>query len=174
MANHSCALNLNLDQQRIPVAVRCRRDDLQAITRSLALGPQLIARPAVEGDIPDFLSLLPRLRIHKSQHQDVAFRRVLDDRGHQALHLVEVNLHFAPQPLFTTETHRDTEKTKEGSPHSSYLDQPDHVLRFSLCLCAPVVKASKNKKPAELCAQRAFNPCVLLAQPHTPAVAPYA
>ena len=62
MANFALAQHANTEQQRISVAVRPCRHDLQTITRCFSFGPKAFSRAAKERDEPGALCCLQALR----------------------------------------------------------------------------------------------------------------
>ena len=61
MADHSCSLHLNPQQQSVAIAIGAGRDDLQPIARGLALHPELLPRPAEERHIATLQRVFERL-----------------------------------------------------------------------------------------------------------------
>ena len=59
---------------------------------ALALGPEFLARPAEERDVPGFNSFIESGLVHIANHQDAAGSGVLDYSGNQAVLLIEVEL----------------------------------------------------------------------------------
>ncbi len=93
MAHQAVALNFDLEQQRIVVAIGRSLNHPQPVAAGLALHPQLLPRPAPECD----KTRLERLRIarfiQEAEHQHLARLRILDDPRNQAIHLRKINLH---------------------------------------------------------------------------------
>ena len=94
MAYDPGSLHLHADQERVAVAVGTDGNDSQSISRALALRPEFVARAAEECDVADIQRALKRFLVHKAEHQDFVRFGILDDRGHQSLHFVEVDLWF--------------------------------------------------------------------------------
>jgi hypothetical protein len=104
MADQTGSLHLHPDQERVTIAVRAYRNYFQSIARAVALGPQLVARPAEEGDISATQRALEGLLVHEAEHQDLVRPGVLHDGRYQALHFLEINLHFHPRASLRGET----------------------------------------------------------------------
>ena len=74
-----------LDHQRILVAIDQHLLNAKDIARGLALHPQPAATPRMKVREPGLDSLVERLAIHERDHQHFAARRMLDDRGEEAV-----------------------------------------------------------------------------------------
>jgi len=96
MTNNSSAFYLHAAKHGVEIAIGGGGDYLQSVARGLALGPELVASPAEEGDVACLQSFLLGFVVHKSNHQDFASSGVLYDRGRQSIHFVEVNFYGHP------------------------------------------------------------------------------
>src|SRR5216683_276310 len=93
VAHQTIALNLDLEQQGIVVAIGRSLHHPQPVAAGLALHPQLAPRPAPEGHKPRLQRLRIAHLIQKPEHQHLARLRILHDPRDQAIHLRKVNLH---------------------------------------------------------------------------------
>ena len=93
MADHTRAQHLDAQQHRVPVTVRPRRNDLQTITGGFAFRPKRLPGTAVEGDESRLQRRRQRFPVHETHHEQLTAVCILNHRGRQALHFVEVNLH---------------------------------------------------------------------------------
>ena len=93
MTNVATTQHADPQQHRIAIAVRPRPHHLQSIAGSFSLGPQRLPGAAVERDVARPLRSFERLAVHKAQHQQLSRNRILNHRGREALHFVEINLH---------------------------------------------------------------------------------
>ena len=91
MTDVAVAEPLDLDEHRVVVAIDQHLDDLEPVAGRLALGPQLVARPAEEGGEAGRLRERERLFVHEADHQDLGALRVLDDRRNQPVELRKVH-----------------------------------------------------------------------------------
>src|SRR5579859_1514853 len=92
VADESVAFHHYAEQQGIVVAIRCSSHHAQPVSAALALRPQLLPCPAPEGDVSTFKRFSVADGIKKAQHQHLAGAGILHDSGHQAIHLLEINL----------------------------------------------------------------------------------
>ena len=60
---------------------------------AFALGPELVARAAVEGDETGFDRLAEGFVVHETDHENAAALIVLDDRGEESFKLAEIEIH---------------------------------------------------------------------------------
>ena len=88
------AMRRGLNEQRIIIAIHLDAHHIQKITAGLALGPQALATAAVEAHTPGFLSPGKGFSIHIPHHEHLARGGVLNNGGHQAAALVEVDSHM--------------------------------------------------------------------------------
>ena len=93
MADQAVALDLNLAENRIVIAIGGRIGEAQAIAAGFALGPQLIAGAAVEGYIAGLKRLVERLLVHEAHHENLAIVGILNDRRGKSPHLFKIDLH---------------------------------------------------------------------------------
>ena len=77
------ALLVDLDQQRVAVAVEADLLDLLPVAGGLALDPVLLARAAPERRPAGGQRAVQRLVVHPAEHQHLAGVVLLHDRGHQ-------------------------------------------------------------------------------------------
>ena len=176
MTDHSCALDFNLDQQGIEIAIRRSGSHFQAVAGGFPFRPKFISRTAVERDVSDRESFLERVAVHEAKHEDVACR-ILNDCRHQALHFVEINIHIASCSKEKSIHHGDTRKLGHGFTriHTdqktqkgvSVLIRLDRWLEGFAFADFSLVKT--NKKPAELYASAGLESCAccLNSAPHT-------
>ena len=145
MADDTRALNFNLNQKRVAVAIRPCGNDFQAIAGSFAFGPQLVAGSAVKRHVPQGLRAVPCGTVHKAEHQDFAVAGVLHDSWNQALHFVEVNFH---KKISNHKGHEDSRRKQVSAK-----PVPSSVLaRLLVTVLLPSLPRFEyqNKKPAEL------------------------
>src|SRR5580698_10002631 len=81
------------------------RHHSQPVSRTLALGPELIASAAEKSHISSLGCSHKSVPIHKSHHQNFPARGVLRHRGQQATHLFEIQ--------FPTHCPRSVRKNKK-------------------------------------------------------------
>src|SRR6202035_3742762 len=85
------AFDLDLEEQRVVIAVGGGRDYAQPVAAGLALHPQLAAGPAPEGDIAALERLLVADFVEKAQHQDLTGLGILHHSRNQTVHLGKVD-----------------------------------------------------------------------------------
>src|SRR4030067_2358252 len=78
----------HLDEERVQVTVVEDVLDALNVARGLSLLPELLARTAPEPGEPRAHGPLDRFRVHIPDHEHLAGRPVLDDRGDQAFFIV--------------------------------------------------------------------------------------
>ena len=88
------AMRRGLNEQRIVVAIHLDADYIEVVTAGFALCPQALAAAAVKAHAAGFLGLFKGFGIHVAQHEHLAGGGVLNDGGHQAAALVEVDSHM--------------------------------------------------------------------------------
>src|ERR1700730_11886345 len=93
VADLALAEHTDAQQYRIPVAVGPGFHHLQTVAGTLSLGPQCLPGAAVERHEASTQGLVQSFRVHKTHHQELAGAFILNDRGRQALHLVEADFH---------------------------------------------------------------------------------
>jgi hypothetical protein len=176
MTDHSCALDFDLDQQGIEIAIRRSGSHFQAVAGGFPFRPKFISRTAVERDVSDRESFLERVAVHEAKHEDVACR-ILNDCGHQALHFVEINIHIASciqRKINSPRRHEKTWPRIYADPHGSKTQKGVSVLiRLDRWLegfaFAHFSLVKTNKKPAELYASAGLESCACCpnSAPHT-------
>ena len=87
------ALLLDLQQDRVRVAVNVHFADPLHVAALLALAPELAAAAAVVTGLARTHRLLVRFPVHPGQHQDLARTRVLCDGRHQPARFLKINNH---------------------------------------------------------------------------------
>src|SRR5712692_1066938 len=83
---------VDLDEQRIAVAVHSHLPQSKLMAGGLTLDPELLAAAAEEGYVAGTQSLLVSLLVHIPEHQHLAGVPVLHDDGHQTV--LELELHL--------------------------------------------------------------------------------
>jgi len=76
---------LDLDQQRIAVAIKSDVFHGLGMSAGLAFHPELLARTAPEMSLAGLQGFLQRGLVHPSHHQDAPGVLLLDDRRNQAV-----------------------------------------------------------------------------------------
>ena len=96
------AIGMNLDEERVVIAVFLDADEMEVIARRLTLGPQTFSRPAPEGDELRLYRLLIGFLVHEAQHQHLRGHCILYDGRHKSAHLLKIYIHsliFIPLSL---------------------------------------------------------------------------
>ena len=88
------AMRRSLNEQRIIIAIHLDAHHIEEITAGLALGPQALAAAAIEAHAPGFLGPGKGFSVHVTHHEHLARGGVLNNGGHQAAALVEVDSHM--------------------------------------------------------------------------------
>jgi hypothetical protein len=113
----SFAQDAHAQQNSIAVAVGPCGNYLESIAGGLAFRPQFLPSAAIEGDKSRPQSSLQRFAIHETHHQQLLRSGVLDHRGRQTLHFVEVdphkNLLFLP-PTFSNKQQKQKTRCAFG------------------------------------------------------------
>src|SRR5260370_35544476 len=110
MTDHSCALDFNLDQQGIEIAIRRSGNHFQAVAGGFPFRPKFISRTAVERDVSDPASFLERAAVHETKHEDVTCR-ILNDCQHETLPFAEIKIQIASciqRKINSTRSHEKT------------------------------------------------------------------
>jgi len=92
MTNYPSAAYTHFDQQRIVVAIRGDRQNLQAIAAGFAFHPKPLASATEERYETASQRLFERFSIHEAEHEHFAGSCVLDDCRHESLHFPEIDL----------------------------------------------------------------------------------
>src|SRR5471030_1525886 len=76
---------LDLDQQRVAVAINAEIDQLLDVARRVALAPGTLARARPVADAAGAHRLDDGVPVHPGHHQDLAAAMLLGDGGHESL-----------------------------------------------------------------------------------------
>jgi hypothetical protein len=90
------AEGLNLNQDRVLIAIGGNGLDYQAVPRSLPLQPELLAGAAVKGGKARFDGLAEGFVIHIPHHEDATRRMVLNDGCDQPTGFFKIEIHRVP------------------------------------------------------------------------------
>ena len=83
-----------LDKQGVVVAVGENLHHVEEVAAFFALGPQLVARAAIECHQLGVQRLLVGFLVHEAQHQHFLCHRILDDGRDEAVHFLKIQIHF--------------------------------------------------------------------------------
>ena len=92
VADEAVAFDVHAKEQRVLVTVGSRVDDAQPVAAGLALGPELLAGAAPEGDEACLQCFAIAFIIEKADHEDFSGSGVLHNAGNEPVHFCEVNL----------------------------------------------------------------------------------
>ena len=84
------AMGMDLDQQRVIVAVSGNAYQVEIVATGLTLRPQRLTATAPEGHLTGGQRLVVGLTVHKAEHEHIACVSILNDGGQQSAHLVKV------------------------------------------------------------------------------------
>jgi hypothetical protein len=89
---------LGTHEQSVRVAIHSHFADFQDMPARFAFLPELVPRATEEYDFTCPLRFRKSGRIHESQHQYITGAHILNNRGHQAVAFLKIDLHVLLLP----------------------------------------------------------------------------